>query len=196
LGVFTYSANIANTNYSNTIIFTGLSGVNIANVVLANSFLTFYTTYGEPFTSRVVGSEGNNTIILEDNWITSVPNVAFGFSVGNTNSINIIETTNAWSIATGNIYTYLSDFVNINDDITFNGNTSNVTQITQQSRFPTINLHNIVLANSNGYITLTRNVVTNNVWVAGKVSIAELVQIQTEAGDTLTTELSDILILG
>lgn len=196
LGVYLYTANIANTNFSNTIVFTGLSGVNIANVVLPNSFVTFYTPYGQPFTSKVVGTNYANTLVLEDNWITSVPNVAFGQSIVGTNTINILETTNAWTIGTGNSFNYLSDFININDNITYDGNTSNVVYVSQQSRTPSINLYNITLANANGYITVTRNVVTSNVWVAGNVAVAELVQIQTESGNVMTSEISDILILG
>lgn len=196
LGIFTFSANIANSNFANTIIFTGLSGTNIAQVVLPNSFITFYTTYGQPFTSKVVGSNSNNTLILADSWITSVPNVAYGQASGGTNTINILWTTNSWSIATGNTFNYLSDFINLNDRITFNVYTSNVTQITQQSKFPSINLYNTTIQQSNGYITLTRNVVTSNIWVAGNVAPAELIQITTESGDVLATESLDALILG
>lgn len=196
LGVYSFSANIANTDFSNTIVFTGLSGANIANVVLPNAFVTFYTDYGQPFTSKVIGSKYANTLILEDNWVTSVPNVAYGQSQTGTNTINIISTTNAWSIATGNTFNYLSDFININDQVTFGVNTSNVMQVTQGSATPTINLYNTVFSNTSGYITVTRNVVTSNIWVAGNVAISELVQIETESGNVLMTEASDIITLG
>jgi len=199
LGLSNFTANIANTNFSNTIIFTNLSGANVANVITPNSYITIYPPTGTSFASKVVRVVGNNTIVMQDNWITSVPNVAIGRATNGTNSINITSTTNTWSIATGDTVVYPSDYIKIGSIVTFNGNTSNVTQITQSSRYPTINVFNTILTSANGangYITVTRNVATSNIWVTSNVTTFEVIELWTENNNILTTEDGLTLILG
>jgi hypothetical protein len=136
---------------------------------------------------------------MQDNWITSVPNVAIGRASNGTKSINITSTTNAWSIATGDTVVYPSDYIEVGSIVTFRGNTSNVTQITQSSAYPTINVFNTIVtgvSGANGYITVTRNVATSNIWVTSNVAIFEIIELWTENNNNLTTEDGLILILG
>ena len=82
---------------NNTITFTGLSGANIANVVPANSYISYTSTNGTKFTSKVVAST-SNTVTMQDSWITQVPNTAVAYAnSGSIDStvINISSTVNS-----------------------------------------------------------------------------------------------------
>jgi hypothetical protein len=100
---------------------------NIQAIVPINSFLSVNPIYGEPFYSQVqnvadtsVGTNYKYDITLADYWINSVPNVAYGKAVSGTSKINISNTTSAWTMATGQKVTNISDIAHVNDTITFN----------------------------------------------------------------------------
>ena len=186
----TFRANVANANFSNTIIFNNLNGAQVNLVALPGSFLTLYTTLGEPYTSNIRFAT-SNTITLQSPWITSVPNVAYATSDG-TNQLNIVNTTNAWTIATGNTYLFANNFINPGDNITYNGNTGTVTYSDPVS----IQVTGVTFETGNGYVTLTRNVVTGNVWVTGVLPLVETIELDAETGQALTTEDNNILLLG
>jgi hypothetical protein len=189
-GGSTFRANVANANFSNTIVFNNLSGAQVNLAVIPGSFLTLFTDYGESYTSNVLFST-SNTVTLQSPWTTSVPNVAYATSDG-TNQLNIVNTTTAWTIATGNTYTFANNFINLGDNITYKGNTGVVIYSTPT----TILANGVTFAAGEGYITLTRNVVTGNVWVTGVLPFAEIIQLDTETDQALTTEDNNILLLG
>ena len=196
LGGISYSANFANN--SNVITLSNLSGANVANVVAANTYLTYNTDYGASFYSKVTGVT-SNTITLADTWITQVPNVATGSITANSTTINISNLTDAWTIATGNNFTYLSDIVHVYDQVSFDGVTYKTVVHVDQG-----NVGNTLIVNTafdaantiNGYITLSKNTYSTSINVSGIVIVPETVDITTEGGQPLATEDGRILILG
>jgi hypothetical protein len=189
-GGATFRANVANTQYSNTIVFNNLSGAQVNAVVTPGSFLTLYTDLGSPYTSNV-RFVTSNTVTLQTPWVTSVPNVAYATSDG-TNQLNIVNTTTAWTVATGNTYTFANTFINPGDNITYNGNTGTVIY----SDPLTIQVLGATFGTGDGYVTLTRNVVTGNVWVTEVLPLVETIELDAETGQVLTTEDNNILLLG
>lgn len=195
LGV-AFTANVAAN--SNVINFSNLSGANVANAVFANTYLTYNTGYGTSFYSKVTGAT-NNTITLADTWITQVANVAVGSISANSTTINISNLTKAWSIATGNNFTYLSDIVHIYDQVSFDGSTYKTVVHVDQG-----NVGNTLIVNTafdaantiSGYITLSKNTYSTSINVSGIVIVPETIDITTESGQPLTTEDGRILILG
>jgi hypothetical protein len=198
----TYVANVSPT-LSNTINIYNASGANVANVVFANSYVTIIPTRGNPFYSKVVNTTAN-TITLQDNWNTLVPNVAVATASSGSNVINISSITNSWNIATGNIVSYISDFINVYDQISFDGVTfKSITHVDQPS-----DLGGIIVGGSqiyvntafgsaqSGYLTLKSNVVSSNVYVSGIVAVQEVIDLLTEAGVPLTAENGSLLLLG
>lgn len=122
-----FTANLTAVN-ANTIKFTNIvsSAYNVANVILANSFITVYPANGSPFYSQVISvantsdSSGiNYTVRTGDRWINSVGNVTTGFASDGTSSINISNLTQNWKIATGNTNAYFSNIAFGGDQITF-----------------------------------------------------------------------------
>jgi len=189
-GGSTFRANVANTNFANTILFNNLNGSQVNAAVLPGSFLTLYNPSGVSFTSNVI-SVTPSTITLQDPWITSVPNVAYATSDG-TNQLNIVNTTSAWTIATGQSFSLANNIIGQNDNITYLGNTGTVTSISPT----TIIVSGATFAAGNGYVTLAKNVVTGNVWVTGILPLIQTIELDTETGQVLTTEQNDILLLG
>jgi len=196
LGTTNYVAN-SMPNASNTIvIFTNTSGANVANVVQANSFLTIYTNYGEPYYSKVT-KVTSNTITLQDDWIISVPNVAVASASANSNVINISSLTNAWNIATGNIVSYFSDFMHIYDSVSFDGVTyKTITHVDQPDAGTRIFVNSAFPSAQTGFLSFKANVLSSNVWVSGITSTAETSDITNEYGIPITTESGSILLIG
>jgi hypothetical protein len=198
LGTTLYVANLSPT-LSNTIIFYNTSGANVANVVTVNSYLTIYTTYDHMFYSKIKSATAN-TITLYDNWNAVIPNVAIATANAGSNIINISSLTNSWNIATGNTVSYISDFINTYDQISFDGVTyKSITHVDQPNQLvsgKTITVNSAFGTAQSGYLTVSKNVVSSNVWVAGIVQIPEVTDITTEAGDVLMTENSYIILLG
>jgi hypothetical protein len=195
IGTPSYVANVASGS-SNTINFNYLSGANIANAIPANSFVTIYPNLGAPFYSLVKGGTAN-TITLKDTWVTSVPNVAIATAAANSTTINISSLTNAWNIATGNIVSYISDFINIYDYVSFDGLTyKQVVHVDQPGFGTTIKVASAYPAAQSGYLSFTQNVISSNVVVSGITQVVEVIDISTEDGFIITTEDSKIIILG
>lgn len=195
LGVTNFIANTI-TN-SNTITFTNLSGANVASVVNVNSFITYDTRYGHPFYSKITGVT-SNTITMQDRFITLVANVAVATASNNSSTINISSLTNAWNIATGNTVSYISDFINNYDTVSFDGGLTykTVTHVDQPGEGYTIFVDTSYSSNQSGYLTLSKNVKTSDIYVSGYVSEIETISLLTEDGSPLTTEDGRILLLG
>jgi hypothetical protein len=198
LGTTLYVANVSPT-LSNTIVFFNTSGGNVANVVSSNSYLTIYSSYDGIFYSRIK-SATSNTITLHDNWITVVPNVASATANAGSNVININSLTDSWSITTGNTPSYISDIINTSDLISFDGITyKSITHVDQPDQIGTareIRVNTAFGSAQSGYLTVSKNVISSNVWVSGIVQIPEVTNILTEGGDILTTENNLIILLG
>lgn len=195
LGVNDFIATIPNN--SNTIILTNLSGANVANVVNVNSYVTYNTRYNHPFYSKIT-SVSSNTISLEDNFITTVPNVAVANASANSNTINITSLTNAWNVATGNIVSHISNFINNYDYISFDGGLTykTVTHVDLPDGGNTILVNSAYASAQTGYLMLSKNVRTSDIYVSGYVSEIETISLLTEDEIPLTTEDERILILG
>ena len=195
LGTTSYVAN-SQPNASNTIvIFTNTSGANVANVVFANSYLTIYPNYGKPYYSMVTKTTAN-TITLLDDWIISVPNVAVASASANSNVINISSLTNAWNIATGNIVSYISDFMNIYDLVSFDGTTYKTITHVDQGTGTRIFVNSAYPSAQTGFLSFKANVVTSNVWVSGIVATPEVTDITDELGEPIAAEDGTILLIG
>jgi hypothetical protein len=191
-----YIANSVSGVSNTTVIFTNTSGANVANAVQANSFLTIYTNYGEPFYSKVTGVT-SNTITLQDNWITSVPNVAIATASANSNVINISSLTNSWNISTGNIISYISDFMHIYDSVSFDGITyKTITHVDQPGTGTRIFVNSTYPSAQTGYLSFKANVISSNVWVSGITSTAETINVTDEQGNPIITESGIILLIG
>lgn len=193
LGVSNFIATIPNN--ANTIFFTNLSGANVAAVVNANSWITYDTRYNHPFYSKIK-SVTSNTITLQDNFITIVPNVAFASSSSNSIVINISSLTNAWNVATGNIVSSISNFINNYDHVSFDNGTTYKMVVGVNGINNTITVNSAYASAQTGYLMLSKNVQTSDIYVSGFVSEIETITLLTEDGIPLTTEDERILILG
>jgi hypothetical protein len=198
LGTTLYVANISPT-LSNTIVFFNTSGGNVANVVDSNSYLTIYSSYDGIFYSRIKSATAN-TITLQDDWITVVPNVASATANAGSNVININSLTDSWSITTGNTPSYISDIISTYDLISFDGITyKSITHVDQPDQLGTgrqIIVNTAFVSAQSGYLTVSKNVISSNVWVSGIVQIPEVTNILTETGDVLITEDGYIILIG
>jgi len=200
LGTFTANS-VPN---SNTITITvPYSTSNVQNVIPTNSYVSIIPPTGLPFTAQVLNvansSSGTNykyDITLDDTWINSVSNVAYG-TVSSTNQINITNTTSAWNIATGQRFvSSFASFFNINDNITFDtglyANAGIITSVTGTS----ITVSGNLVINTSGVITLTRNISTSNIYYSGPVTPIVILELITENGNTIITESGSTLLIG
>jgi hypothetical protein len=157
--------------YANTIIFTNLSNVAVSSVVNTNNYITVYPNKGAAFYSKVASATAN-TITFEDDWITTVPNVAIGTVTSGSAIINITGLTDAWTIATGNTITYFSDFMHNYDSVSFDGVTfKQIVSVDQpieinNSILPpaTIRVNTSYASAQTGYLIFRQNVMSSNVW--------------------------------
>jgi hypothetical protein len=171
IGVDNYSATFA-ANSSNTIIFSNLNGANLANVILANSFITIHTAKNASFTSEIK-SKTANTITFVDEWITLFPNVATANATAGSDAININELTKSWTVATGNNVTYFSDFMNVYDLVSFDGiNFKMITHVDQPTDINgEILVPNIIRVNSSfttsnsGYLTFKQSAIFDSIYI-------------------------------
>ena len=189
---------------SNTIVISlPYSSDNIQNVIAINSYISVIPPRGQTFTSQVlnvsntsVGTNYKYDITLDDMWINSVPNVAYG-TASSTNKINITNTTSAWNIATGQRFvSSFASFFNVNDHITFDTglyvNTGIITAVTSSA----VTISGNLVVNTSGVISLTRNVVTSNIYYSGPVTPIVLVELITQDGNTIITESGSTLLIG
>jgi hypothetical protein len=198
-GGLSYSAQLA-ANSSNTIVFSGLTGANVVNVVSPNSYITINSPIIPneptlpPFYSTVK-SVTANTITFADNWVTVVPNVAVATASAGSNTINIINLTDSWTIATGNVISYANNFMRPGYDyVSFdNGNTY---QLITQVYEDIIRVNVAYGTAQSGYITFKQNTISSNIWVSGIVETPEVIDVLTESGQPLTTEDGTFFILG
>lgn len=193
LGVSNFIATIPNN--ANTILFTNLSGANVAEAVNVNSYITYDTRYNHPFYSKIE-SVTSNTITLQDNFITTVPNVAVANVSSNSTVININSLTTAWNIATGNIVSNISNFINNYDHVSFDNGTTYKMVVNVNGINNTITVNSSYASAQTGYLMLSKNVQTSDIYVSGFVSEIETISLLTEDGIPLTTEDDRILILG
>jgi len=162
-------------NSSNTIVFTNLSGANIANVinVQSNTYFTAYIQSGYSFHSKITRVT-SNTITLKDEWIVTVPNVAVASVTSNSSSIYINSLTSAWPIVTGNNVTYHSDFMRTFDSVSFaNTEFREIVGVDQPIEYNSeiIGPERIIIEGSyantqSGFLTYRQNTRTSNVWIS------------------------------
>ncbi len=191
-GITSYNANVAS-GFSNVINFTNLNGANLANVVIAspNNFIKITTSTGNYFYSSIANVT-SNTITTNDYWVSQVGNVAIGTATSNTNTISITSLTKAYQIATGKEYTSANDIISVGDFISFNGIYNQVTQISGNN----ITVANTFNSQQSGYISLINNVNSSNVYVTVFNPVIEIIDIETEAGDSLVDENLNSLLIG
>jgi hypothetical protein len=194
-GVTGYQANVAS-GFSKTINFTGLSGANLANVIAANDYIKVIPNQGETFYSKVTDVT-ENTVTVEDYWVTSVPNVAIATANSGTNVINIDSITDAWKLATGNVVSRFSDFIYPHDHVSFNGtNTDLVIHVGQpDSGDTTLQVNTTYGSAQSGYLSLRSNVVSSNVFVTRLAPVVDVLELTIEDGRALITENNRNIIL-
>ena len=171
-GITNYVATFSPVN-GNTISFDStLSGSNIANVVFANSYVTYNTAEGFRFYSKVTGTT-SNTITLQDNFISRIPNVVYGTAVANSTSINTSNITPAWPVAVGNSVTHISDFFSIYDQVSFDGiNYKTVVHVDDRQTGNSITINTSFGTAQSGYITLSKNTSSSNIYVSGIATVS------------------------
>lgn len=194
-GVTGYQANVAS-GFSKTINFTGLSGANLATVIAANDYIKVIPNHGETFYSKVTGVT-EDTVTVEDYWVTSVPNVAIATANSGTNVINIDSITDAWEIATGNVVSRFSDFIYTYDHVSFDGtNNDLVIHVGQpDSGDTTLQVNTTFSSEQTGYLSLRSNVVSSSVFVTRLSPIVDVLELVIEDGRPLITENGRNIIL-
>lgn len=194
-GVTGYQANVAS-GFTKTINFTGLSGANLASVISANDYIKIIPYRGETFYSKVTGVT-EDTVTVEDYWVTSVPNVAIATANTGTNVINIESITDAWTLATGNVVSRFSDFIYTYDHVSFDGtNTDEVIHVGQpESGDTTLQVNTTFGSTQSGYLSLRSNVVSSNVFVTRLSPIVDVLELTIEDGRPLITENGRNIIL-
>ena len=175
IGTKKYVANLS--TEANTIQFTNLNGADVGdslNLILnPDTFVTIYPKNGPSFYSKVI-SANTDTIVMQDEWTVSVPNVAIATASANSDTININSLTDSWNIATGNIVTYFSDFMHNYDQVSFDGvEFKQITHVDQPIVIndsiltpATIRVNSAFTSEQTGYLMFKQNVITSNVWVS------------------------------
>lgn len=186
---------------SNTINF--VVTANLANVLSSNDFIEIFPNNGSmSFTSRVVNviekvKDSQYDVTMTAHWIANVPNVVFATANTGTNTINIHDSgiTNAWKIATGNTSTKFSDIIHIGDIVYFAGdNLRTVSGVDYPNN--QITLTTTFSANQSGYLAVSSNTFSSNVYVSRDVPILDFSTVITESGRLIVTESDETLLLG
>lgn len=169
---YSFVANI-DANTSNTVNFSDLNGTVLTDLIVANSYLTFYTKDNNSFTS-MIKEVTTDTVILESDWQTTMENVAVATATANSDIINISTLTDSWFIATGNTVKYFSDFMRTYDYVSFDGiNFKMITHVDEPItagdvtiKPKTIRIDGAYNSSQSGHLTFKQNVMTSNIWVS------------------------------
>lgn len=193
---------------SNVIKFNDLgSGVNITDFIFANSIIILSSSTGPNVKSEITSIDyANDQITVAETSLLTYANVARGTGTAGTNTINITEITDAYSIMNGGVYSntsnYLRDIMFAGDRILAGNNTPiEIQSINYETKVITLKSN---LANTtNSLLTVSRTFTAggtapkaNEIKIMGPVGTQYFPEITTESGLSITTEDGKILLLG
>lgn len=175
IGTSSYVADLANGS-SNTIVFTNIGAANVQNSIYltSNSYVTLYNRRNEVLYSKIASATAN-TITIQDNWTTIVPNVATANVISGSDYINITNLTEAWNIATGNGVIFFSDFMHPYDFVSLDGgNTYKTITSVDQPQYVLgelipplrIRVNSAYANNLTTSLTFKQNVMSSNIWIS------------------------------
>jgi hypothetical protein len=203
-----YSGNNKFALGSNVIKFNNIGGgTNIADFIFANSIIILSSGTGPNVKSQITSVDyANDQITIADTSLLTYANVARGTGTAGTNTINITEITNAYSIMNGGVYSNTSNFLR---DIMFAGDriiAGNNTPIEIQSinyETKVITLKSNLANTTNSLLTVSRTFTAggtvpkaNEIKIMGPIGIQYFPELITESGNTITTESGSIILLG
>ena len=197
----------SNANKSNNIVtFSNLAGANLGNIMFANTTTLILTpTHGPNVTALITNvNYAANQVTLESNTWLTFANVATATANANSNTINIKTVTSAYNIINNGTFSNtaypLMDIVYVGDSVLINGVSDTVRSVDYINGI--IYVTNNFVNNANTYLTVTRNFVANSalnsdqIRIFGPIGTTYIPELVTEAGDTLTTENEDTILLG
>lgn len=214
-----YYTSVASSNVTMTTDFTTKStnilqfnnlgtGVNLADVIFANSIIKLSPTNGPNVVAEVssVNSVSNTVTTVGNTWLTFA-NVAFVNANATTTTINILSLTNSYNIINNGVYSNtaypLKDIVYVGDYVLVANNSERqVTAVNYTTG--TITVSSAISANaSNGYMSVRRTFSAGGtlgnayqVVIYGLVGQQYTPELITESGQTIITEDDRIILLG
>lgn len=187
---------------SNTIHFGNLAGANIATFlsVSPNTTIEITPTNGPNVKSQVISIDyvANNVVLDDTTWLT-FSNVAYVTANAGSNVINITSLTGTYDIVNNGNYSNtsypLKDIVYAGDQVLVDNNTSRIVQTVDY-----INNKIYVTSNftavSNSLMAVNRTFNTTQVKIYGPLGIQYFPQLIDEAGNNITDEQGNLLLLG
>ena len=196
------------TNYANNIVvFSGLAGANIGTFIFANNTIALNPSTGPAVLSPIKTVDyANNQIVLTSNvWLT-YGNVAYVSATVSTSVINIRSLTGSYNIMNNGVYTNpalpLLDIVFTGDTVKLGSNTYTVTGVNASGG--TISVSPTIYATTaNSLLSVSRNMVAGGtlatyeqVRIYGPLGSGYVPELTDELGNSLTSELGQVIILG
>jgi hypothetical protein len=158
-----------NTISTNVVKFTGDVSTNIAETILVGNVVSFISSNNVKVYSTITMVDYlNNEITLSDNVVLTFANVAYGYSNGSSNVINITSVTGQFDGNFGDVQntTPANSIIYVGDQVSLNGDSYyTVTKVFANG--------NISLGNSyigptaNATITVNKNANTQDVMIYG-----------------------------
>jgi hypothetical protein len=189
---------------NNIIKFESLVGANLESILYPNAYISIVTDTGPNVYSKVISVTSNgNTAIIQDNVFLAFANVAIANVISSQTHINITSLTGQYDLINNKEYSNTSyplmDIVYAGDTIRMVSGASNqtatVSGINYIDGIITLNT-SATFTSSNAYISIARNIRTNNVHIYNSYGTQYYPQIVTESGVTITTEDDRIILLG
>ena len=197
------------TKSTNILKFNNLgTGVNLANVIFANSIIKLSPTNGPNVVAEVVSinSSSNTVTTVGNTWLTFA-NVAYVNANATTTTINILSLTNSYNIINNGVYSNtaypLKDIVYVGDYVLVANNAERrVTAVNYTTG--TITVSSAISSNaSNGLMSVRRTFSAGGtignayqVVIYGLVGTQYTPELITESGQTLITEDDKTILLG
>jgi hypothetical protein len=198
-----YATMVSNyTNQSNNIIiFGGLVGANLQQIILPNDSITLTLTNGFEIRSEVstINDGQANTVILKDNvWLTYA-NVAYVTANAGSNVINISSLTGSYDIVNNGNYSNTAapilDIVYPGDHVLV-ANNSELLVIGVNASANTITVGSNLTSAANSLMSVRRTVLTSNVRIDGPAGIQFTPELTDQFSNLIVTQNNDTILLG
>jgi hypothetical protein len=180
------------------------SGTNIANIIFSNSIIQFTTANGRAFKSEVnTINYSANTVTLKDNVWVAFANIAKVSAGAGQNTINISTVyTSSYNIINNGVYTDannpLADIINTGDYVLLNNVVYIVTSnTTTNGAISSITVNTNVTYAATGNLSVSRvlSATAQYVKIIGPLGTQYVPELVTEAGDMLTTEDGNFILI-
>lgn len=182
-------------------------GTNIADFIFANTQILLGSATGPNVSATILSVDyANNQITVNESPILTYANVVVGVGTANTNTINIIQITNAYDLMNGGVYgntsNKLRDIMFVGDRVLAANNPPiEIQSINYETKVITLKSN---LANTtNSLLTISRTFVAGGtalkakeVKIMGPIGLQYFPLLTTETGEILTTEDGTAIILG